>query len=93
MKTIGIFSLMLVFCIVGFAQSVVLDDFETGVTDWTTSGFPTLAQVAGGANSTAFGLNMTDAGWSMGATKTFAAVVPEAGDYKVTFYYKNGHCG
>lgn len=91
MKAIGIFSLMLVFCIGGFAQSVILDDFEAGVTDWTTAGYPTLAQVAGGANSTAFGLNVTDAGWSMGASKTFTAVVPEAGDYKVTFYYKNGH--
>ena len=93
MKRIALFALMLFVCTGGFAQSVILAGFESfDSADWTTGGYPTLTQeLSDGAASTTACLNIFDGGYSMSATRVFAGVVPSDGDYKVTFYYKNGH--
>lgn len=74
-----------------YAQTT-LDDFEGGLDGWAeTGGYTTFSLITNdGADSTVQSMELNDAGWSKGATKTFTGVVPADGNYKVTFYYKNG---
>lgn len=90
MRNLLIIGFAVVFCVCAQAQEVLLDGFEGGIEGWTTTGWPVLTQVADGAAGSTASLNIFDAGWGMEASKTFTGVVPEDGDYKVTFYYKNG---
>ena len=94
MKHLWILGLCVLLCSGAVAQSVVLDDFESGfnLADWTTGGYPTLTHVTtDGANGTSSCLNITDGGWSMNVSRDFPSVVPADGDYKITFWYRNGH--
>ncbi len=96
MKHFWILGLALLLCSGAYAQSVVLDDFEGGfnIADWITAGYAVPAHVTtDGATGTSSSMNITDAGWSMGVSRDFASVVPANGDYKITFWYKNGHAG
>lgn len=80
----------------GFAVAqTTLDDFEAGAADWGNSaGYTTFAAVStDGANGTSASVQFSDGGWGKDIEKTYTAVVPADGDYKVTFYYKNGHEG
>jgi len=76
----------------GFSQSTTLDDFASAVTGWVVGvGYPTISHEAiDGGNSTAGCMQINDGGWSCSVSKTYTAVVTADGDYKVTFYYKNG---
>jgi len=94
MKHLWILGLCVLLCSGAFAQSVVLDDFESGfnIADWTTGGYPTLTHVTtDGATGTSSCLNIADGGWSMNVSRDFPSVVPADGDYKITFWYRNGH--
>jgi len=94
MKHLWILGLCVLLCSGAFAQSVVLDDFESGfnIADWTTAGYPTLVHVTtDGATGTSSCLNIADGGWSMNVSRIFPSVVPQDGDYRISFWYKNGH--
>jgi hypothetical protein len=83
-----------------FAQTVTtIDDFEsydnttsmTLVWGQVTSAWGAAALLtSAGADSTAKSLENTDAGWTNGTTAVDIMSPPAAGDYKITFYYKNG---
>ncbi len=83
--------------IVLFAATAIgqtkLDDFETTCTGWSHTGGWSVAvwDETDGADGTSKSMEVEDSGWSKGVEKTFSAIVPADGNYKVTFYYKNGH--
>lgn len=92
-KVIVLFGILALCTGLSFAQTeVILDDFETTCSGWVhTGGYTTYTWIdTDGANGTSKCIEFNDAGWSKGMQKVYTAVVPEDGDYKVTFYYKNG---
>lgn len=90
-KMLILCSILTLLATFSFAQTT-LDDFEGAFAGWTgTAGWPTPLQITtDGANSTAQCMEVQDGGYSATVEKTFTGIVPENGDYKVTFYYKNG---
>ena len=62
---------------------------------WGNSGGWTVAtlKTSGGAESTSKWMELSDGGWSMDIHANYSGVVSvdEAGQYKMAFYYKNGH--
>jgi hypothetical protein len=92
---------LLGFCALAMATSasaqVTLDDFEAGVTasQWTIGGFGNAAAAynTSGAAGTNNAMQLQDNGFSYSATKTYTAAAPSAGNYKITFFYQNGHTG
>lgn len=85
---------LLTLALPAFSQ-VTLDGFEGGVNaaEWTIAGFgsPAAQYTVSGAASTTAAMVLQDNGFSFSATKTYTAVVPTSGNYKVTFFYQNGH--
>ena len=94
----------LVVCIIILAISslgpaqTTLDDFESYADDpaiqveWTGSAEATLG-LSGGANGTTKWMKLTDADSYQGNLTNSDITTPTAGNYKVTFYYKNGQGG
>jgi len=90
----GILGLCLLWGWGAWGQSVVLDDFESGfdLYDWIMNGWPALTHVTtDGADGTSCSFNIRDREYSMIVNRVFPGVVPADGDYRITFYYKNGH--
>ena len=77
------------------AQAVLLDDFEADTSDWgPVNAWTTIVHVTDdGAAGTNASLQAQDAGWGMDAGKEYEGVIPEDGNYKITFWYKNGMDG
>jgi len=100
MKKLFFIVLCILFTFGVYAQITTIDTFETYadttamLTVWAeTAGYlnSLLLGADGGASSTTKYIDINDGGWGMEVTGTFNAIVPSTGNYKVTFYYKNGH--
>lgn len=90
-KVLVLFTVLtLAFVFTCYAQTK-LEDFEAGTGTWTTDqGMTYAADITDGANATARSMYCTDDGFGGSLTRTFTGVIPSNGNYKVTFYYKNG---
>jgi hypothetical protein len=80
------------------SAQTTLDDFEPYADDaaiqveWTGSAQATLG-LSGGANGTTKWMKLTDADSYQGNLANIDITTPTAGNYKVTFFYKNGQGG
>lgn len=103
MKQLWILGLCVLLSSGAFAQTqTTLDVFENyaNTSELVASGWahtggwtnPVLVTTDGAAGSTSC-MELQDAGYAKGVEKDFLAIVPANGNYKMTFYYKNGHTG
>jgi len=95
MKTMFGLGFFCLICLPAFAQTgTLLEDFDTGVPpeavpDWIASiGFSSFLYAPDGNPNVC--MRMQDTGWSSSGTRTYSGVVPEDGNYYLSFDYKNG---